>query len=99
MAENESENLFREEMLDFKRQMLKYVEVSNHKFDGIASDVRDVSFRLDKVEQKLGHQIEVLDGKVTLITSKLDQVIDKVISHEKRLRTLEEENPASPAVN
>lgn len=81
MAESDSETQFREEMLDFKRQMLKYVEVSNQKFDGLTSDVRNVSFRLDKIEQGIGHQIEVLDRKVTLVTSKLDQVIDKVISH------------------
>lgn len=77
MADSDSETQFREEMLDFKRQMLKYVEILNQKFDGIISDLREISFRVDRSGQKL----EVLDRKVTLVTSKLDQVIDKVISH------------------
>ena len=95
MAENEAENQFRYEMLDFKRQMVRFVEVSTQKFDGIISDLRNVSFRMDK----LGQKVDVLDGKVTTVSSKIDQVTDKVILHEKRLRVIEEESSESPTVN
>ena len=89
------DNDFKAEMLDFKDQMLRFVEIASHKFDGLASDVRENSFRIDKVEQK----IDVLDQKVSLISSKMDQVTEKIVDHERRLRSLEGEAPASPAVN
>ena len=89
------DNNFKAEMLDFKNQMLRFVEVAGHKFDGLASDIRDNSFRIDKIEQK----IDVLDQKVTMISTKIDQVTEKVVDHEKRLRTIEDREPASPAVN
>lgn len=82
-------------MLDFKRQMLRFVEVANQKFDGVMSDIRGNSFRIDKVEQKL----DVLDRKVEPLSSKLDQVIEKVISHEKRLRVLEDNSIPNSTVN
>ena len=93
MAETFDDN-FKAEMLDFKDQMLRFVEVAGHKFDGLASDIRDNSFRIDKVEQILSKRIDDLDRT---ISSKLDQVTEKVVDHEKRLRSLEGDAPASPS--
>ncbi|MFZ1699921.1 MAG: hypothetical protein WBO10_00560 [Pyrinomonadaceae bacterium] len=98
-----SEDEFRNEMLDFKTQMLRFVDVAGQRFDGLASDIRENSFRLDKVKQRLttvdqnlSERINLLDQK---LSSKLDQVAEKVIDHENRLLRLEESEPASPAVN
>ncbi|MBK9528440.1 MAG: hypothetical protein IPO41_09020 [Acidobacteria bacterium] len=87
---------FKAEMLDFKAQMLRFVKVTEQKFDGLASDVRDNSFRIDKVEQKLGQRIDDLDRK---LSAKLDQVAEKVVDHEKRLRSIESDATTSPTIN
>jgi|CXWL01.1.fsa_nt_gi RecB family exonuclease len=101
---------FETEMLDFKDQMLRFAKVAEQKFDGLSSDVRENSFRIDKVEQnlssridrvevQLGQKIDVLDRKVGMISSKLDQVTEKVVDHEKRIRNLEGNATTNPPIN
>ncbi len=92
MKENTSDQQFRDEMLDFKAQMLRFVEIAGQKFDGLASDIRGNSFHIDKIEQKLDN----LDEKVSLMSTKIDQVTEQIVSHEKRLRAIE---GARPTVN
>ncbi len=99
---NEIDAQFRDEMLDFKRQMLRFVEMANQKFDGLASDLRSNSFRIDKLDQKVGvveQKLDRIDLKVGGVETKLDLVVEKVVDHERRLRGIENERPTSPAVN
>ena len=69
MAEEISDNQFKNEMLDFKNDMLdfktevmRFVKVEDHKFDGLIADVRSNSIRLDKLEQRIG-QLQLDHGE------------------------------------
>lgn len=102
MAETYDEN-FKAEMLDFKDQMLRFAEVAGQKFDGLASDIRGNSFRIDKVEQKLEHVEQNLTNRINEVehklSSKFDQVAEKVVDHELRIRKIEGAPATSPTVN
>jgi len=81
MAEDISEELFRKEMLDFKERMLRFVEVADHKFDGLSSDIRTATVRLDKIEYRFDHIEERFDR----LETKVDQIVSKVVRHEELL--------------
>ncbi|MFL6373765.1 MAG: hypothetical protein ACJ73D_03775 [Pyrinomonadaceae bacterium] len=95
MAGQISDEQFKTEMLDFKGQMIQFVGVANQKFDGLTSDVRTNSFRLDKFEAKidsLGTEIQNLTSAVRDLAStvgamskQLSAVTSKVVDHEQRL--------------
>ena len=68
MPEKISDDDFKEQMLDFKTEMMRFVEVANQKFDGLTSDVRSVGFRVDKVEAK----IDNFESRMNRVEGKLD---------------------------
>ena len=90
---------FKSEMLDFKVQVLRFVEVANQKFDGLTSDLRSTSIRLDKLEQR----IEALDSKfdslativkeirsdLKILTSQFNKVGSLSIQDHERVNNLE----------
>lgn len=75
MAENFDDD-FKAEMLDFKAQMLRFVGVAEQKFDGLSSDVRENSFRIDKVEQNLDRVEKNLGNSIDGVEQNLGQKVD-----------------------
>lgn len=65
MAEKILDDQFKSEMLEFKTEVMKFVEVANHKFNGLTSDIRTNGFKLDKVENGLNRVEEKLEGVST----------------------------------
>ena len=65
---------FREEMLDFKDQVLKFVEVSNQKFDGLTADIRTNSFKIDHLENQLENGLTQMENRLDRVEKKLDGV-------------------------
>ncbi len=84
MAKKSADDQFREDMMDFKDQMLKFVDVANHKFDGLTSDVRTNTFKLERLEngqkqlengqKQLEHGQKQLEHGQKQLTEKLDRV-------------------------
>jgi hypothetical protein len=84
---------------DFKSQMLRFVDVANQKFDGITSDVRTNSYRMDKFETKidsLGVEIQHLTDAVHdlantagVVSKQFAAVTSKVFEHDQRLNGLD----------
>lgn len=81
MAENISDEKFKSEMLEFKTDVTRFIEVADHKFNGLTDDVRTNGYRLDKLENRI-EQIEQTHGE------KLDTVADLVRGVASDLKTL-----------
>ena len=98
------DNDFNAEMLDFKDQMLRFVEIANQKFDGLTSDVRTNSFKLDRLENRLESGLNSVEERINKVETKLDNVSadlklfprqfndvgSAAIKDHKRIDTLEE---------
>lgn len=54
MPEKMSDPQFKAEMLEFKTEMMRFVDTATKKFDGLTSDVRTNSFKLDKLDAEIG---------------------------------------------
>ena len=54
----------------FKTEIMRFVEVANQKFDGLISDVRTNSFKLDKMEAEIG----IISRKSTEHDKRFDMV-------------------------
>ena len=102
MAET-SDMDFKAEMLDFKDQMLRFVEIAGHKFDGLSSDVRTNAFTLDRLEAQSARnfgnhdkrfdmvetKLEILREQIRMVDVKVGEVASKVIEIDKRLTVIE----------
>ena len=81
----------------------------DEKFDKLTGLVERVAGRVDEMRLEVrdlveqgnehGRKLDTLDVKVDHVSGQLNDVIGKVISHEKRLRLIEEETPFSPGVS
>ncbi len=99
MAEEISDNQFKSDMLDFKAQMMRFVDIAEKKFDGLTSDIRTNSFKMDRLEQgfdQLGRRFDQLEGKFEvlgeqsrMIDIKVDEVASKLMEIDKRLMVVE----------
>ncbi len=79
---------------EFKSRMLRFVEVADQKFDGLTSDIRSNSYRLDRFGTKidaLGKEIENLTtavrdlaGTPGTVSKQFAAVTSKVIEHDQR---------------
>lgn len=84
----------------FKSEVIRFIEIANHKFDGITSDIRTQSFRIDKLEprfdqtdEKINTLVNVildLSGSIKTVSSQVGSVVSKVIENEERLERLED---------
>ena len=107
MAEEISDNQFKSEMLEFKSDMLefktevmRFVDVAEKKFDGITSDVRTNSFKMDRLEtkingletnvEKLSSTVNDLSSDVKTLSSQFKDVGVMAIKNHKRIDNLEE---------
>lgn len=84
----------------FKAEVLRFIEVANQKFDGLSTDVRSNSFKLDRVEAEL-HNVKVeiveikkemgdLGSDVRALSSQFQDVGVMAIKDHKRIDSLEE---------
>ncbi len=94
---------FREDMLDFKAQMLKFVEVSNQKFNGLISDVQTNGFKLEQLETEMFRgssgnsqrfdsvetKLAIIREQVRMVDVKANEIAGKVVGIEKRLKVIE----------
>ena len=69
---------------EFKTEMMRFVEIANHKFDGLTADVRSNSFKLDRIESK----VENLEVKVENLDGRLENLETKVGDLSSDLRLL-----------
>ena len=70
--------------------------------DEIRLEIRDINHKLDQHSTKLDEhssRFDSIDQNFSLMGVKLDQVMEKMISHEKRLRLIEEDRTTNPGVN
>ncbi|MBV9241065.1 MAG: hypothetical protein JO314_03565 [Acidobacteria bacterium] len=67
----------------------KELERMSKKLDGVADDVRSLSFRVDKLENKLDTRLDVISDKLDIISGQRTSVVGKVIEHDNRLGSLE----------
>lgn len=72
MDEEISDGQFKAEMLEFKSDVMKFVEVANQKFDGLAADVRSNTFKLDNLEnglQRVEKRVERVETNLKAVAS------------------------------
>ncbi len=77
----------------FKAEMMKFIEVANQKFDGLTSDIRSNSFKLDRLESKLDHidtDVKDLTSNVKTFSKQFDDVGSLAIKDSGRITKLEE---------
>ncbi|MGH9946860.1 MAG: hypothetical protein ACRD6X_06660 [Pyrinomonadaceae bacterium] len=97
MAEEITDNQFKSDMLDFKTEMMRFVEIASMKFEGIAADLRTNSFRFDKLEAKIDHldktinqidtKINNAENKLELVSGRQIDVIPRVIEIQKTVNS------------
>lgn len=83
MPEEISDTQFKAEMLEFKTEMLRFVNTAAKKFDGLTADVRTNSFKLDRLEMEFGNGLDRLGTEVGNLTRKSEE-------HDKRFDLLDE---------
>lgn len=81
MAEKISDDKFKSEMLEFKTEVIRFVEIADHKFNGLTDDVRTNGYRLDKLENRI-EQLEQNHGE------KLDTIAVLIRGVASDLKTL-----------
>ena len=54
----------------FKAEVIRFIDVANQKFDGLAEGLRTNTFKLDHVDNRLGR----VEEKVDRVEEKLDRV-------------------------
>jgi len=54
----------------FKSEVMRFIEIANQKFDGLTTDVRSNTFKLDHLESKLDH----LESGLARVEVKVDRV-------------------------
>ncbi len=103
MAEEISDRQFKTEMLEFKNEMMRFVDTAGKKFDGLTADVRTNTFTLDRLEaqtaRNFGNQdkrfdtvetkLEILREQIRMVDVKVGEVASKVIEIDKRLIVIE----------
>jgi maltodextrin utilization protein YvdJ len=99
MPEEISDQQFKAEIMEFKAAMLRFVDTANMKFDGLSSDVRTNSYKLDKFEAEFGRidkrfdivedRFAVQGEQLRIIDGRLNDVISKVVEIDKRLMVVE----------
>jgi chromosome segregation ATPase len=96
MAEEISDGQFKAEMLDFKTEMMRFVETTSKKFDGLTADVRTNSFKLDRMETRFDQletkvdridvELKDLKSDVKTLSGQFSDVGIMAINHHKRIR-------------
>jgi len=103
MAEEISDRQFKAEILDFKNQMMKFVETAGMKFDGLATDIRTSSFKLDRLEAEAARNVEnqaqrfdivetklqIIREQIRMVHVKVGEVASKAMEIDKRLTVIE----------
>jgi hypothetical protein len=87
-----SDEDFKQEMLDLKTQMSRFVEVANQKFDGLISDVRSNGFRIDKMEarfDRMDARFDRVEEKLDTMSNQFKAVTKKVFENEDILKDVE----------
>lgn len=93
MAEEISNSEFKAEMLEFKADVMRFVEVASQKFDGLTADVRTNAFKLDRLENGLSRVEEKLDrvtSDVKILSGQFNDVAGMAIDDHKGIGKLEE---------
>lgn len=75
---------FKSEMLEFKSRLTRFTEVAEQKFDGLITDVRTISIRLDKVEQRIDNLASDHNGKFAAIATKIGELSEELKTLSKR---------------
>ena len=87
----------------FKADVMRFIEIANQKFDGLASDGRTNGFKLDRLEAEsariIGDQgkrfdivetkLQILREQIRMVHVKVDDVASKVMEIDKRLMVIE----------
>jgi len=83
---------------------MRFIEIADHKFDGLTADVRNNSIRLDKLEQRIDHlqldhgekfdaiatMLRDLSVEVKTLSGQFKDVGVMAINDHKRIDDLEE---------
>lgn len=83
----------------FKSDVLRFIDIATQKFDGLTSDIRTNSFKLDRLEAKVvqhDKRFDLLDGKLDVLSEqsrmidlKVNEVASKLMEIDKRLMVVE----------
>jgi tetrahydromethanopterin S-methyltransferase subunit G len=77
---------------EFKSQVMRFIEVAGQKFDGLSSDIRTATIRLDKIEYRfdnLDERFDHVEERFDRLETKVDQIVSKVVRHEETLKSHE----------
>jgi chromosome segregation ATPase len=75
----------------FKSEVIRFIQVANQKFDGLAEGLRTNTFKLDHLENRLGRveeKVERVEEKVGRLEGKVERVEEKVSRIEGDLKAL-----------
>jgi peptidoglycan hydrolase CwlO-like protein len=92
MAEEITDGEFKAEMLDFKTEVMRFVEIANQKFDGLTADIRTNSFKLDRVETGLENvkaELKDLSSEVKTVSGQFRDVGVMAIKDNQRITNVE----------
>jgi archaellum component FlaC len=76
----------------FKADVMRFLEIANYKFDGLISDVRTNSFKLERLETKfdgLETKFDGLETKIDGLETKFDGLETKVDGLETKISQVE----------